>query len=456
MVADVDQPDDDPLLGSEVGKYEVVRKLGHGGMGRIYEAINPTIGKRVALKLLDPALADCESAAARFTREAQAASAASSPHIVEIYDAGIADDGSPFIVMELLEGESLSARIEREGRLDAEESVRIVAQVLRGLIKAHEAGIVHRDLKPDNVFLVDRDHDPPVAKILDFGVSKVKKTQASTTLTREGSVLGTPAYMSPEQAQGEADVDARSDIWSIGAILYECLSGDLPFQGNSYEQMIVRICTERPKPLRDRAPGVPDRVADVVERCLDRDRAVRPATAVELLAMLTGETPVSRPRTSSKRDGGRAADSFGTDSTIEAPGVPLRATKSTGVPTTRYGLPIGVVLLVACVALVLWSRKEDPVPTTASASPIASVVPEPPVASSPPPAPAPAPSQMPSAVPSAAPSASAVPTSQPSVAAAPPRPRWVPPPPPPKTAAPPPPPPPKPKGIGGDVELRKD
>jgi len=222
------------LAGSTIGKYSIVQLIGRGGMGRVYEAINPTIKKRVAIKILDPEYAKKRETAGRFTREAQAASAAESPHIVEIFDAGFTDDGVAFIVMELLRGEPLSERIKREGLLDPPEAKRIFVQIVRGLVSAHDAGIVHRDLKPDNVFLVDRDPDPPFTKILDFGISKVEKLPEHTTLTREGVVLGTPWYMSPEQAQGHADVDARSDIWSVGAMLYQCLSGKLPFTGNTY------------------------------------------------------------------------------------------------------------------------------------------------------------------------------------------------------------------------------
>src|SRR5215218_3713665 len=237
-------PTPEALIGQRIQKYEIVRILGHGGMGTVYEALNTTISKRVAMKFIDAETAQNKDAVARFQREAQAASAVESAHIVEIFDSGCTDDGLPFIVMELLRGEDLGHRIKRCGRLDLPEALHIIAQILRGLHRAHQAGIVHRDLKPDNVFLVDRDDDSSFAKILDFGISKVQRGEGApaNTLTRQGTVLGTPFYMSPEQAQAMPDIDGRTALWSLGAILYECLTGRPPHTGTSYEQVIVTTC----------------------------------------------------------------------------------------------------------------------------------------------------------------------------------------------------------------------
>src|SRR5688500_18968798 len=177
----------DDLMGRSVGKYSLVSLLGVGGMGRVYEGVHAAIGKRAALKFIDRDSVTPE-AVQRFQREAQAAGAIESAHIVEVYDVGETDDGRPFIVMELLRGEDLGHRIRRLGRLDLPEALRIIGQVLRGPARAHDAGIVHRDLKPDNIFLVERDDDPSFAKILDFGVSKIQRRGDSTTktITREG------------------------------------------------------------------------------------------------------------------------------------------------------------------------------------------------------------------------------------------------------------------------------
>ncbi len=292
-------PPSDPLVGTRVHKYEVVRVIGRGGMGTVYEGLNTAIGKRVAMKFIDAGIVQNSDAVARLQREAQAASAVESAHIVDIFDSGISEEGQPFIVMELLRGEDLGHRIKRCGRLDLPEAAHITAQILRGLYRAHKAGIVHRDLKPDNIFLVDRDDDPNFAKILDFGISKVRR-QGDTpihTLTRQGTVLGTPFYMSPEQAQAQPDVDARSDLWSVGAILFECLTGRPPYTGGSYEQVIVNICMNDADDVRVYNPAVPEPIAAVLARALARDREDRFQDAREFLDALrvgAGALPSSR------------------------------------------------------------------------------------------------------------------------------------------------------------------
>jgi serine/threonine-protein kinase len=282
------EPVTDSLVGKRVHKYDIVRIIGRGGMGTVYEALNTTIGKRVAMKFIDAGTVQNADTVARFQREAQAASAVESAHIVEIFDSGISETGQPYIVMELLRGEDLGHRIKRCGRLDLPEALHVTAQILRGLHRAHKAGIVHRDLKPDNIFLVDRDDDPNFAKILDFGISKVRRGGETPvhTLTRQGTVLGTPFYMSPEQAQAQPDVDARSDLWSVGAILYECLSGRPPYTGTTYEQVIVNICMNDADDVRLHNPGVPEGVALVIARALARDREGRYGNAREMLDAL--------------------------------------------------------------------------------------------------------------------------------------------------------------------------
>src|SRR6185369_14378068 len=288
------------LVGTRVGKYDIIRPIGRGGMGMVYEAVNTAISKRVAMKFVDVQLAKSKDAVARFQREAQAASAVESAHIVEIFDSGFTDDGLPYIVMELLRGEDLGHRIKRCGRLELAEAVHVGAQILRGLHRAHQAGIVHRDLKPDNVFLVDRDDDANFAKILDFGISKVRRAGETPvhTLTRQGTVLGTPFYMSPEQAQAQPDVDGRTDLWSVGAILYECLTGRPPYRGTTYEQVIVNICMNDADDVRVHNPGVPEAVAHVIARALARDRDERFPSARSFLDALkagAGGLVSSRP-----------------------------------------------------------------------------------------------------------------------------------------------------------------
>ncbi|MFO0552577.1 MAG: serine/threonine-protein kinase [Polyangiaceae bacterium] len=282
--------ENDELVGRTVGKYKIVRLLGVGGMGRVYEAVHETLGKRFALKFIDRQTATPE-AVSRFHREAQAASAVESSHIVEIFDVAMTDDGLNYIVMELLRGEDLGHRLRRLGRLELAEALRISAQVLRGLARAHDAGIVHRDLKPDNVFLVERDDDSTFAKVLDFGVSKIQKRDASVkTITREGVVVGTPVYMAPEQAQALSDVDARADLWAVGCILYECLTGRTPHSGPTYESVIVNICTKDIEDVRVSNPGVPSGISAVIKRVLSRDREQRYQTARDFLDALVAES----------------------------------------------------------------------------------------------------------------------------------------------------------------------
>jgi serine/threonine-protein kinase len=290
------------LVGRRVGKYEIVRVIGRGGMGTVYEALNTSIGKRVAMKFVDAELSRNKDAVARFQREAQAASAVESAHIVEIFDAGTTDDGLPYLVMELLRGEDLGHRIKRCGRLDLPEALHVTSYILRGLHRAHEAGIVHRDLKPDNIFLVDRDDDGDFVKLLDFGISKMRRTGVpEKTITRQGTVLGTPYYMSPEQAQALPDIDERTDLWSVGAILYECLTGRPPHQGHSYEQVIINICTTDAPDVRMHNPGVPEPIARVLTKALTRQRDARFASAREFLEALSAASGGLLPARASLR-----------------------------------------------------------------------------------------------------------------------------------------------------------
>jgi serine/threonine-protein kinase len=290
-LADSD-PDIDALLGTTVSnKYRIESVLGRGGMGAVYLATNTGISKRVALKFLSKEAARHADAVERFKREARAASMVESAHIVQIFDDGTAEDGRPFLVMELLRGEDLRARLKREGRLEVPAALEIATQMLRGLERAHAAGIVHRDLKPDNVFLCQRDDDALLVKIVDFGISKVASLASADTLTRRGVVLGTAFYMSPEQAQAQSDIDGRTDLWSLGAILYEALSGRPPITGRAYEAVLVAICTKDAEDIRVHAPGVPEGIARIIAKALARDRDERFLSAREMLAALKEAAP---------------------------------------------------------------------------------------------------------------------------------------------------------------------
>ncbi len=287
------------LVGKTIsGKYAVTRLIGKGGMGAVYEAENLGIGKMVALKFIDREFAKDETVASRFAREARAASSIESAHIVTVFDAGT-DDGRPFLVMELLRGEDLGTRLRRLGRIPVADALHVVAQVLRGLGRAHASGIIHRDLKPDNVFLVQSDGDPLFAKIVDFGISKIQRASSGTAplaLTQKGTVIGTPLYMSPEQAQALPDIDGRADLYSVGAILFECLAGAPPHTGANYEQVILSICMNDAPDLRTFNGSVPEPVAQFVARALDRDRTRRYPSASHMLAALHDIAPDERLR----------------------------------------------------------------------------------------------------------------------------------------------------------------
>jgi serine/threonine-protein kinase len=287
------------LVGRTVaGKYVLRALLGHGGMGAVYEAEHQGIGKRVAIKFVDPEFATDEQVVKRFSREARAMSAIESAHIVTVFDAGT-EDGRPYLVMELLRGEDLGQRLRRARRVPLGESMHIIAQVLKGLARAHAAGIVHRDLKPDNIFIAKTDTDPLFAKIVDFGISKIERPRATTSplaLTGRGTVLGTPLYMSPEQAQCAADVDGRADLYSVGAILFECLSGRPPHTGETYEQIILSICMREAPDLRAIEPSISEDVSKFVARALVRDKMLRYTSAERMLAALHEVAPEERMR----------------------------------------------------------------------------------------------------------------------------------------------------------------
>ncbi|HMR05495.1 MAG TPA: serine/threonine-protein kinase [Polyangiaceae bacterium] len=287
-----DEGEINALLGQTVaGKYRVESVLGRGGMGAVYAATHLGINKRVALKFLDREAARDEDSVARFQREAEAASAVESAHIVQIFDSGT-HDRQPYLVMELLSGEDLRTRLKRDKQLSIPDAVHVIAQVLRALARAHAAGIVHRDLKPDNVFLCRRDDDPMFVKIVDFGISKVARHKATNnTLTRRGTVLGTAFYMSPEQAQAFPDIDGRSDLFSLGAILFEALAGTPPHTGDAYEAILINICTKDAPNVQSLAPEVPDALARVIAKALSRDRTERYEDANEFFDDLVTAVP---------------------------------------------------------------------------------------------------------------------------------------------------------------------
>jgi serine/threonine-protein kinase len=260
-------------------RYRLLRELGSGASGSVWAARNELIERDVALKIMRPEVAQDAVALQRFFNEAKASGRVRSPAIVEILDLGQAEDGSPFLVFELLEGEGLDACLRREGVLDPERAMELFSGVARALALAHAQSIIHRDLKPANIFLHRAQTGEIIAKILDFGISKVFGGGNNFSLTRTGTVVGSPAYMSPEQAAGREDLDGRADVWSLGVLMYEALTGTLPFDAANYNALMVRILTQDADPVMTRRVSLPPSVCAIVDGCLRREPSQRTPSA---------------------------------------------------------------------------------------------------------------------------------------------------------------------------------
>ena len=265
-------------------KYELVRLLGEGGMGTVFEGRHRRLDRRCALKFLHPELTKDHEMVTRLMREAKAAASIGSEHIVEVTDVGETEEGIPYVVMEYLEGEDLSELLKREEKVEQARAATLVIQACRALAAAHKRGIVHRDLKPENLFLTEREDGTEWIKVLDFGIAKFRDSMAKDVqrLTETGMTLGTPYYMSPEQARGARDLDHLSDIFSLGTILYELLSGHLPFQAATYNEVIIMIATSDPPPLSMHEPTIDSGLEKVVLKALSRDPRSRHQSTYEL------------------------------------------------------------------------------------------------------------------------------------------------------------------------------
>jgi serine/threonine-protein kinase len=272
------------------GRYLVTRKVGQGGMGAVYEATHTLIGKRVAVKVLLEKYARREAIVQRLEQEARLASSCQNEHIIDITDFGTTEDGRTFVVMEYLEGEAFSECLARETQLPEQRILRIVSQAASALVAAHAKGIVHRDIKPENLFLLRR-RDQDFIKVVDFGISKSLRAsdeaEDQPRLTQTGMVLGTPLYMSPEQARGDDELDARVDVYALGVIMYESATGRVPFTGNNYLSVISQVLNEDPRPPRELRPELSEELEAVILRAMAKDRSERYASAADLLADVT-------------------------------------------------------------------------------------------------------------------------------------------------------------------------
>jgi eukaryotic-like serine/threonine-protein kinase len=353
------------------GRYRLIRPLGQGGMGSVWHAEHLTLNAAVALKLIETPAHPAPAVTERFLREARMAAALRSPHVVQIFDYGV-DGQTPYIAMELLEGESLALRLERVGRLSAAATARVVQHVARAIGRAHDAGITHRDLKPENVFIV-RNDDDEICKVFDFGIAKAQGGLAGApgSATRTGSLLGTPSYMSPEQAEGSKAIDHRTDIWALGVIAYRCLLGRLPFVEESVGQMILAICT-RPLPVPSSQGPVPEGFDAWFARACARAPEQRFDSAriasLELSALLGDDASV--PEDPAPSPPPPALHS--TTSQVVSSEVALRRSRATN--QRRFAAPIafaaGLTLAALAVSHVTASLRAPPAaPALAAAAP---------------------------------------------------------------------------------------
>jgi serine/threonine protein kinase len=277
------------------GKYRVEAEIGSGGMGIVVSARHVAMGHRLAIKILriQEDERDLHGAVARFVREARAAARIQSDHVVRVTDVAALPDGTPYMVMEYLEGEDLRQLLARRGELDVEEAVGHILQACEGLAEAHAAGVIHRDLKPSNLFLSRRAGGQVVLKILDFGISKVAPRPGEAGITTTGALMGSPLYMAPEQMRSTKKVDERADIWSLGLILYELLAGSPPFEGETIPEVCVAVMSAPPLPISEFRTDVPKDLQAILLKCLAKDPKDRYRTMGELARALHTFAPAS-------------------------------------------------------------------------------------------------------------------------------------------------------------------
>lgn len=338
----------DPYVGTDIlgGTFRITQRIGSGGMGAVYRADEVAMGREVAIKILHDKLKDRQDLVSRFRREARAMSQLTHPNTVRVFRYGELDDGSLYIVMEMLEGKNLNQTVRRGGPMDAPRAIPILVAVCHALHEAHQLGIVHRDLKPENIFICNQGGLVDYPKVLDFGLAKVTEAQmrpGSLMLTQEGMVFGTPEFMSPEQARGQT-LDARSDIYSLACILYEMLTGKLPFEAKTPMEYVGKHVTAAPIPLSDRVPGrtFESGLWKVIEKALAKQRGDRYASALEFADALA---PFA---------GGAALPERPRDAAVPTPAAVHQAPAARSAPPADVAGPgLGTLVGVAAVCIVV-------------------------------------------------------------------------------------------------------
>lgn len=360
----------DPFIGRDIldGQFQILQKIGKGGMGSVYKALQPAMNRMVAVKILHPKLTSRKDLASRFRREARAMSHLAHPNTAKVFLYGELEDGSLYIVMELLEGKNMNQTVRSEGPMSLERAVAIMSQVCPALEEAHRAGIIHRDLKPENIFLCQTAGMTDFAKVLDFGLAKVTEREmrpGSIALTQEGMVFGTPEFMSPEQAQGKKLTPA-SDTYSLAVILYEALTGKLPFEGKTSMDFIQHQVMTKPMTLAERAPSksFPPLLQKVFDKALDKDPTKRFSSALdlskaleavvegkaELPAAAAPQAPLPVPVVPSSPPATEAAPA---SANAEPAPAPLAAIEESAPPSPPTSAPYGLLAAVAVVFLVV-------------------------------------------------------------------------------------------------------
>jgi eukaryotic-like serine/threonine-protein kinase len=338
------------------GKYQVERVLGRGGAGIVVLAKNLDLDEPVALKFLRPEVAELPEVVARFAREAKSAVSIKNEHVCKVLDVGTLPSGAPYMVMEYLEGRDLYRVMRERGALPVAEAVEYVLQACEALALAHARGIVHRDVKPENIFLIEPPEGLPYVKVLDFGISKGALTAGVNhdSIIKTGSLLGTPAYMSPEQIRATAGVDARTDIWALGIVLYEILTARAAFTADSVPQMAAAILEQEPESIRKIRVDIPPELAAVIGLCMSKDRNKRPADVAALASLLLPFAP-KRARISVER-----AESVlhRTSSNTSGSRPPVSAPRRSRAPLAIIAAVVAAAIVIAIVVL---TRKPAPI-----------------------------------------------------------------------------------------------